>query len=102
MPENEKNARYEEINGEIIRKVAIEDKCQWLWMASTINWDGIVTPCCYDPNRTMGLGNVIKDGVAKVWNGEKYQALRKKINEDKKSIKLCKDCPGMLFGKTLN
>jgi len=102
MPEEKEHARYEEINGEIIRKAAIDDKCQWLWMASTINWDGLVTPCCYDPNRTMNLGNVVKEGMMKIWNGERYQALRRKIIMDKKTINLCKDCPGLLFGKTLN
>ncbi len=103
MPKDEKYSRYNKKDGKIEQKAEIKNKCQWLWIASVINWDGSMSPCCYDPNRKISLGNVFKkESFMKIWNNEEYQKLRQKVLENKKSIDICEKCPGMLFGRTLN
>ena len=68
-------------------------------MTSVVNWDGSVSPCCYDPNRVFDLGNMFKEGsFGKIWNNEKYQNLRKTVMKSKQNILMCRECPGKLMG----
>lgn len=39
-------------------------------------WDGRVVPCCYDFDGKIVLGDLRRESVAKVWNGEKYERFR--------------------------
>jgi radical SAM protein with 4Fe4S-binding SPASM domain len=64
-----------------------------------VNWDGSVSPCCYDPNRVFDFGNVFREGSFRaVWNGKKYQAFRRTILENKTGIPMCRECSGKLLG----
>ena len=44
-----------------------------------ICWDGTVTGCCFDTKLKMVLGDATKESLIKIWNGPKYQALRKAV-----------------------
>lgn len=39
-------------------------------------WDGRVVPCCYDFDGRIALGDLSKESVKDVWNGEKYRDFR--------------------------
>ena len=95
LPENEKYRRYDKN----LNKKDIKSGCTRLWLTSVINWDGSVSPCCYDPNRVFDFGNTFTDGgFRKVWNNEKYKSFRKMIIEKKASVPMCRECPGKLMG----
>jgi len=95
LPEDEKYSRYKKN----LKKKDISQGCKRLWLTSVVNWDGSVSPCCYDPNRSIGLGNMFEQGSFKgVWNSKKYQAFRKAVMKNKEKILICKDCPGHLTG----
>jgi len=49
--------------------------CPNLWYHVHIYWDGTLVCCDRDFNATLPLGNV-KNGVMKVWNGERMAQLR--------------------------
>lgn len=102
LPSSEKLSRYEMKEGKLKRKAGIKNDCKRLWLSSVINWDGSVTACCYDPNREFELGNVFKEGsFRKVWNNDNYRRFRKIILKNKKSVKMCENCPGKLMGMNL-
>jgi radical SAM protein with 4Fe4S-binding SPASM domain len=44
-----------------------------------ISWDGKVTGCCFDSNLKLNLGDVNKESIKEIWNGSKFQNLRKAV-----------------------
>lgn len=66
--------------------------CPNLWYHAHIYWDGTLICCDRDFDAKFPLGNV-KNGVMKVWNGQKMQELRiKHINKDLGDIPSCGNC----------
>ncbi|MFH0835810.1 MAG: radical SAM protein [Candidatus Micrarchaeota archaeon] len=65
--------------------------CASLWEGLVVNWDGSVVPCCYDFNSTAVIGDLKKQSVLEVWNGEPIQKIRKSQIENK-PIPLCAGC----------
>lgn len=54
------------------------DRCNSLWLVAEIKTSGDVMPCCYEWYDIPFLGNVFTgESLAAVWNGERYQSLRK-------------------------
>ncbi len=51
--------------------------CEFPWTSATIMAEGNVVPCTQISNNEIVLGNVNKNSLEEIWNGEKYQALRK-------------------------
>jgi len=45
-------------------------------------------------NNSYVFSNVFEEGIKKTWNNSKYVQFRKKLLKNKKSILLCKNCPG--------
>lgn len=65
--------------------------CFWLWDSLIILWNGKVVPCCCDLGGTMIVGDLTKNTIMEVWNGEAMQRLRKEqINGEYRG--LCKQC----------
>ena len=56
--------------------------CMWLWIATAIQWDGEVFPCCHVARGVeSAFGNCFKEGFRTVWNNEMYRAARKKFRD---------------------
>ena len=57
------------------------NNCHWPFNSAFLSVEGIVSPCCVrmDPN-VHALGKILElDDFNKLWNGEKYIELRKKV-----------------------
>lgn len=102
LPVNSRFSRYQESEGELKRKKPVRNTCLRLWLSSVVNWDGNVVPCCYDPEGLFIFGNAFEEPFQKIWTNEKYVRFREAILKNKKSIKMCANCPGTLFGLTLD
>lgn len=50
--------------------------CKSLYQTLTVSHDGTARMCCLDSHGKTNLGNVLKDGVKKVWHGEAFQRVR--------------------------
>ena len=59
----------------------------------TIDYNGDARICCLDGYRDTNLGNVFRDGVFNVWQGEELQKIRK-IHEtnDYEKYECCQTC----------
>lgn len=56
-------------------------------------WNGLVVPCCYDFDGKIDLGDLKKESVSEIWNGEKYNMFRQlHKNRDYESIPVCLNC----------
>jgi hypothetical protein len=62
-------------------------------LCPVINWDGTVSPCCFDKNAEYPLGNVFNDGGMKaVWKGKPYAEFRRQILKRRRDIPICTNC----------
>ena len=66
--------------------------CYYPWHSVTVTWDGRVVPCCRDHNGAAVLGDLTKETLEAVWNGEPMQALRKEFVSKRVTSKPCDTC----------
>jgi len=69
--------------------------CPALYNTLPVHNDGQATICCLDGFRKTNVGNVFKDDVASVWQGEAFAKVRY-FHETKQwdKVPFCKDCNG--------
>jgi radical SAM protein with 4Fe4S-binding SPASM domain len=91
VPDDVKYRRLEYKDG-TWERVRVSVDCGRVWVMSNIFTDGSVAPCCYDFDGTMVVGNVFKEPYEKIWRGEAYAALRKKIMNERSSMPRCTEC----------
>jgi len=94
LPENAEKTRYE-MDGENFRmRGEIKNWCKRLWMNSVINWDGTVSPCCFDKDALHAYPSIFEEGrtFTDTWYGKGYQAWRKLVMTKRKSIAMCRNC----------
>jgi MoaA/NifB/PqqE/SkfB family radical SAM enzyme len=57
--------------------------CDWPWNGVYLTYQGYAIPCCMiaTPDR-LHMGNMIEHGVEQVWNGDRYQSFRERLDSD--------------------
>lgn len=85
--------RVEEPSGMTALKSGHRGPCRMLYKTAQVYFDGRMTPCCYDYDCTMEIGNVREQSVSEIWNGERAQHFRR-LHEEGKSeeIPICRGC----------
>ncbi|MDD3976366.1 MAG: radical SAM protein [Candidatus ainarchaeum sp.] len=75
-------------------KFISKKKCLIPWVAMQIqsNGDCIVMTRCFD----MVLGNILKQNLNEIWNGQKYKHFRKELNKVGGAFPACSRCCGVL------
>lgn len=67
--------------------------CYHLWFSPAISWDGKVLLCCSDWNYFEVLGDITKESLAHIWQGERMKELRKlHLLQKYDKVALCKEC----------
>lgn len=67
--------------------------CTFLWNALLILWNGDVSPCAQDFFATYILGNVNRQSLKEIWNGEPQRRLRQALSERRHAeFTACRDC----------
>jgi radical SAM protein with 4Fe4S-binding SPASM domain len=59
------------------------------WIYFRVSSEGEIKTCCYSDQI---MGNLYKESLAAIWNGEKYRYFRRKVNSDDLPED-CKKCP---------
>ena len=54
--------------------------------------DGTVVPCCLDSNGIINLGNIYKDNLSDIINGDLFQTIKNGFLNNKKCHELCRRC----------
>ncbi|MBE0429216.1 MAG: radical SAM protein [Thermoleophilia bacterium] len=71
--------------------------CQFLWSALSVAWDGKVV-CCADLNGQHALGDVTKQTLEEIWNGEPFRRHRRLLKEGRnRDLSLCADCHAVWY-----
>jgi len=67
--------------------------CPQIFKSLQVQADGEILPCCVDWKRINVLGNINKDSLFEIWNGERLRKLQiGHLIGDKDKIEPCKDC----------
>jgi radical SAM protein with 4Fe4S-binding SPASM domain len=67
--------------------------CRMLYKTAQVYFDGRVTPCCYDFNCTMEIGNAKEQSISEIWMGEKARHYRRLHEEGRREeIPICRGC----------
>ncbi|MBL8898184.1 MAG: SPASM domain-containing protein [Planctomycetes bacterium] len=64
--------------------------CPYAWSRAWINYDGSVKPCCH-PGFVQEMGNIDREDFRAIWNGERYQKLRRTLRSGH-APQACRDC----------
>jgi radical SAM protein with 4Fe4S-binding SPASM domain len=72
--------------------------CKHPWMSMTIKSNGEATMCMEDYNNEIILGDVTKDSLYDIWNGEQYRQFRKDHFAKTRGIKCTEECDMSLVG----
>lgn len=66
--------------------------CDWPWRGAYVSYRGDAMPCCMvaTPDR-VNFGNMAISGVARVWQGEAYQAFRSRLASGD-APQICRGC----------
>ncbi|MHB2150024.1 radical SAM/SPASM domain-containing protein [Calditrichota bacterium LG25] len=94
LPENEKLSRYQYDGQHFSLKSDLPNWCKRLWMNTTINWDGSVSPCCFDKDADYAMAHIFDRPLTlrQVFKNEKYTAFRRQVLSNRKEIEMCRNC----------
>lgn len=57
-------------------------RCTEVMTKLSIDWNGDVTACCQDFNSALSVGNLNKNTLKEIWNGEKMSILRHVLSQE--------------------
>lgn len=72
-------------------------RCAKPFRELSVRWDGNVSVCCNDFRGVYKCGNVVKEGLLGVWNGEPMVAARKKLYHGMRDFGPCKGCDAISY-----
>ena len=100
LPADSKYSRYRTREGPPVVKSRLTNTCRHLWYSTVVNWDGTVSPCCFDKNGLFRLGDALDNGRSfdEIWAGSDYTAFRNAVLRDRSSIPICRNCSEGLDG----
>jgi len=103
LPGNEAFRRYD-LDGDAFRlrlragvhagPPVVPNRCRTLWLQPVVNWDGTVTPCCFDKSADFVMGRLSGDDgtLAEVWDGGRLNAFRRRVLTGRARIDMCRNC----------
>ena len=75
------------------RKSGKYNLCPYPWTSMVIASNGDVVACCRDLQHKTVLGNLFKEDLVSIWNGEKYQSFRGALlRKEPGAVKACEGC----------
>lgn len=99
LPTDERMSRYDYARDGVATKGRIRNTCRHLWYSTVVNWDGAVSPCCFDKDVHYGLGDTATEpAFDEIWAGDAYTSFRNAILEDRSAVPICNNCSEGLRG----
>ncbi|MBD3226173.1 MAG: radical SAM protein [Caldithrix sp.] len=94
LPEDAQFLRYEFDGQSISMRGEIENWCKRLWLNTTVNWDGSISPCCFDKDADYAMAHLFdqKKSFKEIWKNGDYMQFRKQVLSNRKGIEMCGNC----------
>lgn len=70
--------------------------CARPWNQIAVLSDGTAVCACIDAEKTNPLGNFRTQSLEEIWNGARYQGLRKAIAKNIDAVEICRGCPNRI------
>lgn len=87
----EKNILGGDLNSNIV--------CPYIFYQACINSDGTVSACLMDWNHKLIVGDLKKESIVSIWNGDKLNSIRVANLEGKRcDIPVCRECGQLKYG----
>lgn len=84
---------YSGVTSALRKDASFRDPCILLWTTMFINWEGKVQLCCMDFDSTEVFGDVTRESISDIWQGEKLNRYRKHhVHKNFEAVSLCKNC----------
>lgn len=87
-------------------KATLKSACMYPFEQFVVRPDGKVSLCCNDAMGKMTLGDLNREKVLDVWNGNKFNTIRQNMVKDRSLNYLCKECdtvtPKVFGDETIN
>lgn len=71
--------------------------CPFPWQYLVVQYNGDIVPCCRDYNGELALGNVNKNTLKEIWNGEAYGEFRQRMAAGRSLSKFCRECLSIYY-----
>ena len=84
--------RYDSKLGRFVLKRRLHNRCYRLWSGCVIDIHGNVFPCCYDKNHQYPFGNILRQSLTDIWQGEQARNFRRHILAHRSQIPVCTNC----------
>lgn len=93
IPSDQKYSRYKQKKeGTFEIKKTVPNRCNRMWRAAVVTWDGQLVPCCFDKDATFQMGNILESSFSEIKSNLKYTEFRNQIFSDRSGIDICKNC----------
>lgn len=95
LPLNKRHWIYDQAafdRGVLKPKDLPDNSCPWIYYSLAIHVNGDVVPCCRDPKGQEVMGNILRQDLDDIWNGDKYRDFRARILKDQGAVGICKLC----------
>jgi radical SAM protein with 4Fe4S-binding SPASM domain len=93
LPSSGSLRRYEIKEGTLHLKAHFKRGCRYLWFNSMVNWEGSVTPCCFDKDAEYTFGNVFNgEAFAEIWTSRLYYKFRRNVLRRRERVAMCRNC----------
>lgn len=89
IPDNPEYSAYDKIN---YTTKKIIKTCRKPWQEISINWNGLVFPCCAVYGEKYNFGDTRKDSIKNIWNNPKFISARKEILNKCPATTICGVC----------
>ena len=90
IPDNPEYSAYDKIN---YTTKKIIKTCRKPWQEISINWNGLVFPCCAVYGEKYNFGDAREDSIKDIWNNPKFISARKDIlNKKCSATTICGVC----------
>ena len=71
--------------------------CAALYGACMVHVNGDMVPCCRDPLGQHGVGNLLRQPISAIWNGENMREIRHRVATRQQDFPLCALCSGYVM-----
>ena len=94
LPDDPRFNRYQTRTPDIRIKGRLPNWCKRLWLNPVVNWDGTLSPCCFDKDADWAMGNVFgkDEAFSAAWGGPAFQQFRRQILHRRAELPMCRNC----------
>lgn len=94
LPEDANFLRYQFDGKNWVMKGELKNWCKRLWINPAVNWDGTVSPCCFDKDSLHAFPGLFENNASfsQIWKSPGYMTFRRLVMTRRSTIAMCRNC----------